>query len=350
MSILCWGAIKLRHMSQRYRFPETIVPRVRNTSDTVDVVYSVYWRPGLKHMKEEELVNFAFYVIAGVNPNHTDIFHHFYFVYDASQMSLQEATIQIEALLAEEPFHSRLYKRPNVFIHILPNDGRDFCNFSRSLVGQQSRVRSGYVLFMNTSVRGPFVNLAVLNALDGRWTDIFLAMFDKAEDMRAVALMWDCTNGVHFYSFTFMLDAQGVELARDKWSEACQMRDISDNVILYEVGFSHEIIDHGGRFGVLIEEDYMQTLQKCKTAQPYQNGNFTRFEDTIYPFEQLFFKAAGTSAYMDRRPKHVLKRLQMHSVWTTDFALRQFPLQGPVTAINLTFPDPIEWSIPSFRL
>lgn len=319
----------------------------------IDIIYSIYWRPEAPHMKDEELANLAFYAIVGINPAHPEIRHQFYFVYDNYTADGEEipnpeitARDQIAAYLREEPFASR-FSGPNVDIVFAPNDARDFCNFYRGIKSNTTRPGS-YMLFMNTSVRGPFVHIPALEALEGRWTQIYLAMFNKDPQVRAVAVTWDCLNSIHFYSFAFMLDAKGVALAKYHWKEACQIREIQENVDKFEVDFPHEITRIGGKYGVLLEEDYLLPTEHCGTESPYQPNSFSRFKDSIYPTDTIFYKAGGTAGSMHNRSPHQLKRLSMHSVFQVDWALKMRPLRGSIRAnfINIKFPALAEWNNP----
>lgn len=191
------------------------------------------------------------------------------------------------------------------------NVGRDFCSWSTTL-NELDIEQYKFFIFMNASVRGPFIAPIFLNGVEHiDWTRLFTRQIDGNNKLIGTSI--NCRDKyqalsketVHLQSMFLVTDSDGVQLIlkEDQWT--CKHTTREEGIRYGEVGLSRTFIKHG--FNLVSQMQYWDghdfrnkeaTMTKCNAECPHGQGPIGHdnyFEGglcgfSLNPWEMVFFK------------------------------------------------------------
>jgi hypothetical protein len=178
------------------------------------------------------------------------------------------------------------------------NVGYDFGAWANGLLKSGvDHQKYDYFIFMNGTVRGPFLH----SYIEKRWCDIFTSKLNDV--VKLVGTTINCLNTVdgpsneyepHVQSMFFVTDKVGLNvLLKDNILEPdytpISKRDI---VIDKEIGMSKSILKSGYNLACMLEiyrdYDFRKSFPSMMIGDHYLPGNY--LESNISPYEVIFFK------------------------------------------------------------
>jgi lipopolysaccharide biosynthesis protein len=198
-------------------------------------------------------------------------------------------------------------KLSNIMVITRENTGYDFAAWSHALFSFDYS-RYNYFVFINSTVRGPFLPVWVPE--DIHWTDYFISYLD--EETKLVGTTINYYRGKpHVQSMVMVTDLKGLELGikHKIFGPEPRVLDKGEIVKQKEVGFSTLLLSHGYRIKSMLtaysEVDFRiehSNKEKKVLKERYKNlmANSKHAGDPlfpksyfgvdIHPFEVIFFK------------------------------------------------------------
>lgn len=236
------------------------------------------------------------------------------------------------------------FGQPNVHVHFFEDCGTDLCGvyglgLSKFFQKLTTKIRSQGVtlvyIFINSSVRGPFVNLAALDALNGAWFRPFIVPFSRDSNVVLVGNTWSCLLSLHSQSFAFAVNEKGFRLLMSHYGDGgidSYKKSPSQYVLKYEVGFSKMVLSQGYQMRSVMESYYaLNATEKfdCPRQDPLHKTNFFGME--MLPSDTIFYKTGGYVERQKLRSAAAKQRLKLHTQFQLEWALKQSPLTSALS-------------------
>jgi hypothetical protein len=167
--------------------------------------------------------------------------------------------------------------------------------YSAALIGRNLS-RYSHFIFVNSSVRGPFLPLYARRA-GVHWTRAFTALIDETVKWAGASI--SCATHPHVQAAVVVTDAEGLGIVSRAGVFEC--RAAAPEAAAWELGASRAILDAGFNLGSLMARydgvDF-RSVSACNAgADPSQRGGNDGFD--LDPFEVVFvpFHEASSTSY-----------------------------------------------------
>jgi len=249
-----------------------------------------------------------------------------------------------EAYMKASPLREKFFQE-NVHIHYYTNCGVDLCGvyevtLSDYVKNLSERLRDRgvklFYIFLNSTVRGPFLYLPALSALDGGWFLPFTALFLQNPKVALVGASWSCNLGMHSQSFAFAVNDIGLQLMQKYYGDGgirgYNPRRKIDYVKKYEVGFSSFVLRSGYEMKTVMEPHFnynASQVTNCNQRDPYRSG-LGEYGVELWPSDTIFVKTGGYVDIHNFRSAASKARVQAHTIIQLQWAFSEYPLAQPI--------------------
>jgi hypothetical protein len=195
-------------------------------------------------------------------------------------------------------------QKTNIIVVYRENTYYDFGGWSYC-INNHIKKKYDYYIFLNTSVRGPY-----LNDLNTNWLNEYLKLFNN-DDVKLVGSSINMYSGswlynklvkkfnhtgpfTHIQSMFFILNSEGYEYVKDYNFFNENYNNFNDVVAYKEIGLSQLILKNNWNINCILSKyrnhDYRILKTNINTTgdDPYYVGSY--FGDTIDKYEVIFFK------------------------------------------------------------
>lgn len=219
---------------------------------------------------EESQKNLEFFVKNGISLN-DDIFYVF--------------------LINNHNYSVKIPNQKNLKIICRDNIGHDFGSWKEGLESIEKTF--DYYIFMNDTVRGPFLPRYIPKNIN--WYEMFCNLISEKVKLSGLTINYFPWNkGIdlkHIQSMMFCTDKVGLEilnknifnLTPNEYEEIYK-KNRKNFIIRFEIGMSQQIIKNKFEIAAL----YISDVKKHKTGDVWYNNKY--FETTINPLETMFIK------------------------------------------------------------
>jgi hypothetical protein len=193
--------------------------------------------------------------------------------------------------------------------------------YSAALVGRNLS-RYSHFIFVNSSVRGPFLPLYARRA-GVHWTRAFTALIDETVKWAGASI--SCATHPHVQAAVFVTDAEGLGIVSRAGVFEC--RAATPEAAAWELGASRAILDAGFNLGSLMARhdgvDF-RSVSACNAgADPSQRGGNDGFD--LDPFEVVFVDSGAGRSRMVRRYSDYL--FELDDLWEDSSLANEVPEQ-----------------------
>jgi hypothetical protein len=154
--------------------------------------------------------------------------------------------------------------------------------------GYIDRTKYKYFIFLNSSVRGPFI---VSYYVDARWYTIFTSRLN--DHVKLVGCTINCESSPHVQSYFWALDFKGLDLLLKEGTVFACHENMGETIYRGEIGASRIILKSGFGIDSLMKkyENMDFRLEKNKNCNKIKNPTYVGVDGiSLDPFEVVFVK------------------------------------------------------------